>query len=110
MSDSVTAAFAAAASAADEDHYDHPNDSGGVPSFSATAALVSYLRLEADLAEQRAKRLRRQAASLAEQFGITGDTSQDVFGERFLLLVGRPVLSTDTYTPSHTVHLVTHLL
>ncbi|CAJ1921557.1 unnamed protein product [Cylindrotheca closterium] len=39
--------------------------------FSSTAALVSYLRSEADQAEKKAKQLREQASNLARQFGIT---------------------------------------
>lgn len=41
------------------------------PSVTTTHALVAYLRSEADLADEKAKRLRAQAAALAEQFGVT---------------------------------------
>jgi hypothetical protein len=46
--------------------------------FSATTALVAFLRMETDLAEQKAKRLllREQASALAQQFGAVTDTSQ----------------------------------
>ena len=48
--------------------------------FSSTAALVSYLRSEADQAEKKAKRLREQASNLATQFGIT-EADQSAYGE-----------------------------
>jgi hypothetical protein len=48
-------------------------------SFSATTALVAFLRMEADLAEQKAKRLREQASTLAQQFGVS-DTLQQQYG------------------------------
>ena len=47
--------------------------------FSATAALVSYLRMEADMADDKARRLRAQAAAMAIQFGVTDET-QDAYG------------------------------
>jgi hypothetical protein len=47
--------------------------------FSATTALVAFLRMEADLAEQKAKRLREQASALAQQFGVS-DTLQQQYG------------------------------
>lgn len=50
--------------------------------FSATTALVAFLRMEADLAEQKAKRLREQASALAQQFGVT-DTLQQQYGAFF---------------------------
>lgn len=40
-------------------------------SSAATQAMVTYLRLEADLADEKARRLRAQAAELSERFGIT---------------------------------------
>lgn len=40
-------------------------------SFSSTSALVAFLRMEADAAEQKAKRFREQAAALARQYGIS---------------------------------------
>ena len=58
---------------------DTANESNGVaaafadPSMTTTHALVAYLRMEADLADEKAKRLRAQAAALAEQFGVTED-------------------------------------
>lgn len=61
---------------------DMTESSGKQNGFSSTAALVAYLRNEADLAEKKAKRLRDQAASLAQQFGITG-ADQIAYGERF---------------------------
>jgi hypothetical protein len=42
-------------------------------SDDATAALVSYLRLEADLSEQKARRLTQQADALALEHGLDGD-------------------------------------
>jgi hypothetical protein len=38
-----------------------------------TATFVSFLRMEADLADEKAKRLRQQADALAEQHGVTPD-------------------------------------
>ena len=67
------AATAAAAAAASSSSSDDTN------SFSITESMVSYLRMEADLADDKAKRLRKQAANIAEQFGITKD-SQQVYG------------------------------
>jgi len=43
------------------------------PAMTTTAALVAYLRMEADLADEKAKRLRAQAAALSEQFGVTDE-------------------------------------
>ena len=43
------------------------------PSLTTTSALVSYLRMEADIADERAKRLRSQAAALSERFGVTAE-------------------------------------
>ena len=48
-------------------------------SISITESMVSYLRMEADHAEDKAKRLRKQAAEIAEQFGIT-EESQEIYG------------------------------
>jgi hypothetical protein len=48
-------------------------------SLSVTRSLISFLRMEADLSEERAKRLRKQAATIAEQFGIT-EESQQAYG------------------------------
>ena len=48
-------------------------------SFSSTQALVAFLRMEADLAEEKAKRLRDQAAALAIQFSVT-ETLQQQYG------------------------------
>eukprot|EP00536_Pseudo-nitzschia_multiseries_P004706 jgi/Psemu1/285287/fgenesh1_pg.79_\ len=76
MEDSSTAsifasAFAAAAAA----------DSSASPSekatdLSITESMVSYLRSEAALADEKAKRLRKQAVNIAKQFGITEDSQQ----------------------------------
>jgi len=72
---SAAAAFsvAAAAAAASSSSSDDTN------SFSITESMVSYLRMEADLADDKAKRLRKQAADIAVQFEITED-SQQVYG------------------------------
>ena len=70
MADAM-AAIAAAASA-DSEFSDE--------NFNATSALVSYLRLEADLAEEKARRLRQQAAMLAQQFGVS-NTAQEAYGK-----------------------------
>jgi hypothetical protein len=48
--------------------------------FSATAALVAFLRMEADIAEEKAKRLRDQATVLAQQFGVS-DALQTAYGK-----------------------------
>ncbi|KAL7569851.1 hypothetical protein ACA910_008520 [Epithemia clementina (nom. ined.)] len=40
---------------------------------TATAALVTFLRMEADLADQKAKSFRSQARQLAQTFGISVD-------------------------------------
>lgn len=68
----TTAAAAAAAASGNADASDD--------TFSATAALVSYLRMEADLSEEKARRLRQQAASLAQQFGVSS-TAQEAYGK-----------------------------
>lgn len=91
MEDSFSASFAAteAASAAaasseehtnvgdddDDDHHSKPNSASpknDIDEFhiSAIEAMISFLFTEADLAEDRAKRLRGQAKNLAEQFGL----------------------------------------
>lgn len=44
--------------------------------FSITEAMVTYLRTEADRADDKAKRLRKQAAEIAERFGITEESQQ----------------------------------
>lgn len=46
------------------------------PSDAATIALVTYLRSEADQAEQKAKSLRAQADQLAAAYSITEDMQQ----------------------------------
>lgn len=80
----TTAALVAATSAAaaspslpggGRPHSDHHD----AASFSATAALVAFLRMEADLAEEKARRLRAQATAMAIQFGVTDET-QDAYG------------------------------
>ena len=43
------------------------------PSLTTTSALVAYLRMEADLADEKAKRLRAQASALCERFGVTDE-------------------------------------
>ena len=50
--------------------------------FSSTQALVAFLRMEADLAEEKAKRLRDQAATLAIQFSVS-ETLQQQYGTSF---------------------------
>jgi hypothetical protein len=42
--------------------------------------------MEADLAEQKAKRLREQASALAQQFGVT-DTLQQQYGAFFPVML-----------------------
>lgn len=49
-----------------------------------SASFVAFLRMEADLSEEKAKRLRAQADLLAQQHGVTGDM-EAAYGEyRFL--------------------------
>lgn len=52
------------------------NDEG----FSAIQALVAYLRMEADLAEQKAKRLRAQADLMGQQFHVS-QSLQEAYGK-----------------------------
>ena len=47
--------------------------------FSATSALVAFLRMEAEMAEEKAKRFRQQAVLLARQFGVT-EALQEAYG------------------------------
>jgi hypothetical protein len=47
--------------------------------FSATTALIAFLRMEADLSEEKAKRLRDQASALAQNFGVS-ESVQDAYG------------------------------
>ena len=54
--------------------------------FSITEAMVTYLRTEADRADDKAKRLRKQAAEIAERFGIT-EESQQTYGAFVLCFV-----------------------
>ncbi len=53
---------------------------GGETSNAAMTALVTYMMLEADLADERAKRLREQAETLARRFGVSVHV-QDEYGE-----------------------------
>ena len=48
---------------------------------SAIRALVSYLVMEADIAEDRARRLRDQAEAMARRFGISAIASSETYGE-----------------------------
>ena len=73
MTSSVAAAAAAATAAA----------TSADGSDAAVAALVAYLRSEADLAEQKAASLHQQAAALAAQFGII-DTVEELW-QRYTL-------------------------
>jgi hypothetical protein len=47
--------------------------------FSSTTALIAFLRMEADAAEQKSKRFREQAAALARQFGVS-EAAQVAYG------------------------------
>ena len=40
---------------------------------SLPTSIISFLRMEADLSEERANRLRKEAAAIAEKFGITDE-------------------------------------
>lgn len=77
--ESVVAAISVAATAADSSSFDDN------ASFSITESMVSFLRMEANHADERAKRLRKQAAEIAEQFGIT-EESQQSYGKNQELL------------------------
>jgi hypothetical protein len=55
-------------------------------SFSITESMVSFLRIEAHHADDKAKRLRKQAAEIAEQFGIT-EESQHIYGTYVLYCI-----------------------
>jgi hypothetical protein len=55
------------------------NSSVDDENYNATTALVAFLRMEAEMAEQKAKRFREQASALARQFGIS-EASQSVYG------------------------------
>ena len=78
--ESVVAAISVAAVAADSSSFDD--------NFSITESMVSFLRMEANHADERAKRLRKQAAEISEQFGIT-EESQQSYGTYKDLLRGR---------------------
>lgn len=56
----------------------------------STAALVAFLRCEADLSDERARRLRMQAEAMAEQFGVSGEMQQ-AYGKHFVARVVVPV-------------------
>jgi hypothetical protein len=66
----VAAAMATAAS-------NNSNNQEG--DFSSTTALIAFLRMEADAAEQKSKRFREQAAALARQFGVS-EAAQVAYG------------------------------
>lgn len=51
--------------------------------FSITDSMVSFLRMEANQADARAKRLRKQASEIAHQFGIT-EHSQRSYGTYYM--------------------------
>jgi hypothetical protein len=51
-------------------HHDGDDDTNGLRTVMAT---VSFLRTEADVSEERARCLRQQAQTLADQFGIVTD-------------------------------------
>lgn len=51
--------------------------------FNSTQFLVNYMLMEADLADQKAKRLREQADDLARRFGVSL-IAQEVYGESSL--------------------------
>lgn len=69
---SESAAFVAAAAAMED-------GSMNEESFNTTSALVAFLRMEADLSDEKAKRLREQAAALAQSFGVS-EAIQDAYG------------------------------
>jgi hypothetical protein len=73
------AAVAAAAAMAGMEPDQMMNDEN----FSATTALVAFLRMEADLADEKAKRLRSQAAALAQKFGVS-EAHQEAYGKSFV--------------------------
>ena len=72
MSDhSIVASVSVAAAAVDSSIADETG-----ASFSITDSMVSFLRMEANQADARAKRLRKQAAEIAQRFGITEDSQR----------------------------------
>lgn len=60
--------------------------------FSATSALVAFLRMEAEMAEEKAKRFRQQAVLLARQFGVT-EALQEAYGTQSIFESLSPPLS-----------------
>ena len=71
------------------------SSSSSPPPFHNTAALVDFLRREADEAEKRAKRLRRQANALITQYGITAE-QQKQYGKTIPLQIHHPFFSQRT--------------
>jgi hypothetical protein len=67
--------------------------SGHARGDTATDALVSFLRMEADLAEEKARKLRAQATAMALQFGVSEET-QGAYGEYIQLNSNAAVLSS----------------
>ena len=70
--DGMTAAGVAAAAAGTNGSSSHFINMAD-PTLTTTSALVSYLRMEADIADERAQRLRSQAEALSERFGVTAE-------------------------------------
>ena len=58
-----------------------PDETGA--NFYITDSMVSFLRMEANQADARAKRLRKQASEIAHQFGIT-EQSQRSYGTYYM--------------------------
>jgi hypothetical protein len=73
---SIPVAAAAAATAVPSSPPSFDDTNAG---FSITESMISFLRMEAHLADNKAKRLRKQAAEIAKQFGIT-EKSQQTYG------------------------------
>jgi hypothetical protein len=75
MAETVAAAVAAASAVDHDQHSSMEREEH----FNATTALVSFLRMEADIAEEKGRRLRQQATSLAQQFGVS-EALQESYG------------------------------
>ena len=72
----VAAAAAAAAGSGSDEMLSEDN-------FNVTQFLVNYLLTEADQAEQKAKKLREQAESLARRYNVS-TALQEAFGKYLL--------------------------
>ncbi len=72
--------------------------------FSITESMVSFLRTEANHADERAKRLRKQAAEIAQQFGITEESQQSYGACQCHLQSGVPSRLQNREMTKHKTH------